>query len=180
MKGLIFREFLNFVETKMTYATVDKLILKCKPQSGGAYTTIGTYDPEEIFCLLEALSQETDIPPSDLLKAYGEFMFGRFADYYPHFFKKKTSTFDFLPLVESSIHADVKKFYSDAELPHFQCTLMAPDRFEMIYTSPRLLTDFAEGLIRGCIHYHRENIELKREDIPVTSGSKAKFTLIKR
>ena len=180
MKGIIFKEFLNFVEDRTSYAMVDKIILKSGVASDGAYTTIGTYDPKEMFQLLEALSKEINMPTNQLLQQYGEYLFGKFVMRYKKFFKEKMTTFQFLSSVEMYIHPDVKKFYNDAELPHFQCEEISPKEFIMIYTSSRPLTDLAHGLIKGCINYHKENIEIICEEISVKNGAKCKFTLIKR
>ncbi|MDF1930095.1 hypothetical protein PGH45_08495 [Legionella pneumophila] len=49
----------------------------------------------------------------------------------------------------------------------------------MIYTSSRPLADFAEGLIRGCIKYHKENMTIVRENLPAKTGFKVRFVLTK-
>ncbi|HAT8152712.1 TPA: guanylate cyclase, partial [Legionella pneumophila] len=43
----------------------------------------------------------------------------------------------------------------------------------------RSLADFAEGLIRGCINYHRENISIVRENLSAKTGFKVRFILTK-
>lgn len=179
MKGIIFRGFLDFVETSSSYEMVDKIILKCNLPSGGAYTTIGTYDTNELFHLVKAFSEETNIPVSTLFQQYGEYMFNKFVTDYPLFFNKASNTFEFLTNVETHIHQEVRKIYPDASLPHFQCEALSPNIFVMVYTSSRHLADLAEGLIKGCIKHHKENIVVQREDIAVDSGSKAIFTLTK-
>ncbi len=180
MKGLIFNEFLAFVEQTMTYDMVDKIILKSNIESGGAYTSIGTYDPQEFFKLLTALSEETGTSKKQLLITYGEHLFGVFATDYPQFFKNSGSVFQFLCTVEAHVHAEVKKYYSDASFPHFRCKTVPPNTLIMEYRSPRHLADLAEGLIRGCIHFHQENIDIIRESMPVKQGEKAQFILTKR
>jgi hypothetical protein len=42
MKGMIFNEFLELEESSLTYNMVDKIILDCDLDSGGAYTSIET------------------------------------------------------------------------------------------------------------------------------------------
>jgi len=164
----------------MSYDLVDKIIMKSNLKSGGAYTSIGTYDANEFLRLISSLSEETKQPANEILIAYGVHLFKIFSLKYPQFFTRKTSVFEFLANVEPCIHMEVKKFYIDADLPHFQSTALSPDKFVMLYTSSRPLADLAEGLIKGCIDYHQENIEVRREDIPVNKGAKAKFTLTKR
>lgn len=179
MKGLIFTEFLNFVEETMSYDMVDKILVNTKLPSGGFYTSIGTYDHKELLLLLDNLSKETKLPASTLLSHYGEFLFEHFIKQYPQFFHTKTTTFHFLNSIENYIHIEVKRFYPESELPHFQCETISPSKFILTYTSTRPLADLAEGLIRGCVRYHKENIQLSREDLPTKVGAKARFTLVK-
>lgn len=87
--------------------------------------------------------------------------------------------FQFLEELETHIHFEVKKLYDHTELPHFECQYLSPNQLEMIYTSSRSLADFAEGLIRGCINYHRENISIVRENLSAKTGFKVRFILTK-
>lgn len=68
-------------------------------------------------------------------------------------------------MVESYIHMEVKKLYSDAELPSFICVSPNPGRLEMTYRSARNLPDLAEGLIQGTADYFNERVEINRESI---------------
>ncbi len=179
MKGIIFNEFLEFVEKTMSYDMVDKIILKADLPSKGAYTRIGTYNSYELFELVSALHEETNIPIKDILYRYGIYLFSIFILKYPQFFQAQTTVFEFLDGIESHVHIDVKKFYPDADLPYFETTYVSPNQFIMVYTSSRPLADLAEGLIQGCINYHNEKINIKREDIEVSRGTKAKFILTK-
>lgn len=179
MKGLIFTEFLNFVEQTMSYDMVDKILINTPLASGGTYTSIGTYDHQELLLLLETLSKESKLPKNILLIQYGEFLFEDFLKFYPQFFQTKTSTFHFLSSIENYIHIEVKRFYPESELPHFKCETLSPTKFVITYTSKRPLADLAEGLIKGCIRYHHENIQLNRQDFSIKEGAKAQFTLIK-
>jgi hypothetical protein len=47
----------------------------------------------------------------------------------------------------------------------------------MTYRSPRPFTDFAEGLIMGCIKHFGERINVEREDLPTENGAAARFML---
>jgi hypothetical protein len=96
MKGVIFTEFLDFVETRSGYETVDAILEKAAPASGGAYTAVGNYHFSELVALLAALSQITGTPLPELLSAYGRHLFGRFACLYPAFFETIHDPFEFL------------------------------------------------------------------------------------
>ncbi|HAT7769653.1 TPA: guanylate cyclase [Legionella pneumophila] len=179
MKGIIFNEFLNFVEKSESYTLVDQIIMDSHLKSHGAYTSIGTYSPKELFQLVKALGVKNGKPTSVILQEYGEYLFEVFAKKYTQFFREKKTVFQFLEELETHIHFEVKKLYDHTELPHFECQYLSPNQLEMIYTSSRSLADFAEGLIRGCINYHRENISIVRENLSAKTGFKVRFILTK-
>ncbi len=166
MKGIVFSEFLDMVEDKFSIETTERLIDEVKPPSGGAYTTVGTYDPQEMVDLVAKLSEITSISVPDLLKTFGRHLLMRFVEIFPDFFEGVTSALDFLPLVESYVHLEVKKLYNDAELPSFTCVSPNPGRLEMTYRSVRNLPDLAEGLILGTVDHFNERVEVRRESIP--------------
>jgi hypothetical protein len=166
MKGIVFSEFLDMVDEKFSIETSERLVDEVNPPSGGAYTTVGTYDPQEIVDLVAKLSEITSISVPDLLKTFGRHLLTRFAVIFPEFFEGVTSVLDFLPMVDSYVHLEVKKLYNDAELPSFTCVSPYPGRLEMTYRSVRNLPDLAEGLILGTADHFNERVEVKRESIP--------------
>lgn len=166
MKGIVFSEFLDMVDQKFSIEMSERLIDEVELSSGGAYTTVGTYNAQEIVDLVVKLSEITNIPVADLLKTFGRYLLSRFAEVFPQFFVDVTSVSNFLPLVDSYVHLEVQKLYVDAELPSFTCTSPNPNRIEMIYHSARNLPDLAEGLILGAAEHFGELVEIKRESIP--------------
>ena len=89
--------------------------------------------------------------------------------------------FGLLRELDSHIHREVRKLYSDAELPSFTHRQIGDDRMELVYTSRRSLADFALGLIEGCIAYFNEAIDVERVDLPEDEhGAHARFTLTRR
>ena len=166
MKGIVFSEFFNMVDERFSIEMSERLIDEVKPSSGGAYTTVGTYDTQEIVDLVVKLSEITKISTPDLLKEFGRYLLGRFAKTFPQFFREETSTLEFLSKVESYVHLEVKKLFSDTELPSFTCVSPFLGRLEMEYRSTRNFQDLAEGLILGTADHFNEHIEVKRESIP--------------
>jgi len=165
MKGMVFTEFLEMVEDKFSLELCDSMIEQAATESDGVYTSVGTYDHQEMVALVEALSALTNVPVPQLLKVFGEHLLGRFVAKFPQFFDGASSTFDFLPRVESFVHLEVKKLYPDAELPSFSFAEIGPGRMEMTYKSSRGLADVAEGLIIGTMKHFGESLDLKRTDL---------------
>ena len=96
MKGVVFSEFIEMVEDKFSPEIADRIIAQADLPSGGAYTTVGTYDHAEILSLVTCLSEETKIAPNDLVLTFGRYMFSRFHAVHPAFFTGLNSAFDFL------------------------------------------------------------------------------------
>ncbi|WP_127581275.1 heme NO-binding domain-containing protein [Paenibacillus koleovorans] len=180
MKGMVFTTFLEMVEERFSPQMADKIIELAELPSGGAYTSLGTYSHEEIISLVVQLSKQTDIPVSDLVRVFGEYMFGQLAAGYPQFVAANKSVYDFLLKVDSYIHVEVRKLYPDAELPGFSYETPSPGVMVMTYRSSRPFADLAEGLIVGAIKHFEEDITLERENLEDAGGTAARFTMTKR
>jgi len=155
MKGIIFTEFTEMVESRFGLTCIDALILECDLPSKGIYTAVGTYPHQELVQLLMALSKYTAIEPPQLLEEFGTHLFYRFSDLYPHLFLDATSAFDFLESVENYIHVEVFKLYPDAELPHFKCERLGEYTMTMLYQSDKSMGHLAIGLIKGALTYFK-------------------------
>jgi hypothetical protein len=178
MKGIVFTEFLNLVETKFGYEMVDQIILESNLPSKGIYTNIGTYEHAEMVQLVTALSRHTEIPVPDLLKSYGIHFFPILGNGYSHFLTGVKSGFELLESIEHYIHVEVIKLYPDAELPKFDSKRLDENTLEMIYHSQRKMADFAEGLMRSAFEHYNEKVMIERENLE-EDGSKVRFILKK-
>ena len=177
MKGVVFTEFLEMVEETFSDEMADRIIDASDLPSQGAYTSLGTYDHHELIQLVTHLSQTTGISKSELITKFGEHLFQRFVKSFPQFFENTSHAFDFLKHLESYIHMEVRKLYSDAELPQFTYESPNPDTLIMNYSSSRPLGDLAEGLIIGCIKHFDNKIDIVRENLPDKSRTQVCFIL---
>lgn len=180
MKGVVFTEFLEMVESKMGLETADRIIEECDLPSGGVYTSLGTYDHQEMVQMVVRLSQISNTPVPDLLKIFGHHLLGRFVVGYPVFFAEATGSFDVLSRIEDYIHVEVRKLYPDAELPTFQVDKPGPEQLHLTYRSSRPFADLAEGLIKGCIEHFKENIAIQRFDLDDKNNTAARFELTRQ
>ena len=178
MKGIVFTEFLDMVESRWGYDMVDKIIEASTLESNGIYTSVGTYHHSEIVQLLTNLSHNTDVDPAILLKAFGEYLFDTFLKTYPMFFESEKDAFGFLKSIDSHIHVEVQKLYPDATLPKFETEENEEGALVMTYKSERKMAALAEGLIEKSIaHYgHPHSIDIHHL---VEDGSQVEF-IIKR
>ncbi|QHV96513.1 heme NO-binding domain-containing protein [Spirosoma endbachense] len=178
MKGIVFTEFLEMIEEKFDYKLVDQLLTESDLPSGGTYTTIGTYDHLEMVTLVSKLSEHTHIPVPDLLRSYGRYMFITFTKSYRPFVDRSDSAFSLLNSIQHYIHVEVKKIYPDAELPHFTVEQPTENHLRMYYESERKLSDFAYGLIDGCLAYFGEKATITKTNL-TDDGSHVLFDIVK-
>ena len=165
MKGIVFVEFIEMVDSQFSVEMSERLIQMSNLPSKGVYTSVGTYNSNEMLTLLDNLSNLVRIPTGDLLKEFGRHLFKRFLMNFPVFFRGINSAFEFLSRVEKVVHLEVRKLYQDAELPTFVSTFPKPDRLHLKYQSSRNLPDLAEGLILACIDHYKERLSVERQNL---------------
>lgn len=178
MKGIVFTEFIDMVESKFGFGMMDDIIESSNLPSGGIYTAVGTYDHTEMVQLVVELSKRTEIPVNELLKIYGKHLFGVLMQSYAHFFPNIQSAFDLFEQIDSHIHVEVLKLYPDAELPKFDTIRINDSTIEMLYQSERKMADFAYGLIEAAIEYYHEEADIEVNQLN-ESGSLVKFIISK-
>lgn len=180
MKGIVFSEFIELVEDKFGFEMADDIIDKSNLASGGAYTSVGTYDHKELLQLVTHLSQQTGISVEALVKVFGEHLLVRFSEGYPIFFESVTTCFEFLDSIENKVHVEVKKLYPEAELPTFDSQIESEQKMTLIYTSKRPFSALAYGLIKGASTYFNEQIEINMEDQSTPELTRVVFSLMKQ
>ncbi len=168
MKGVVFTEFLDFVEGAMGDEIVDDMIERANLPSGGSYTAVGKYDYEEMASLVTELAQLSGKPVPELLQAFGTHLLGRFHEGFPQFFEGKQDTLDMLESVEGHIHVEVRKLYPDAELPTLDARREGPDKLVVRYSSCRPLGDLCIGLIEGCAQHFGDSLTVTH--VPTADG----------
>jgi hypothetical protein len=179
MKGVIFTEFLAFIEQEFDLLMVDHLVSATRPASGGAYTAVGTYEAGELMAMVFELSRKLGVPAADLVKAFGRHLFRYFVSSHAVTMGEVRTTEELLASVENRIHVEVRKLFPDAELPTIGFEQIDLQTSVVLYQSKRPLADLAEGLIAASIDHFKEPIAIKREDLPPRNGTHVKFTLVR-
>jgi len=147
MKGIIFTEFLDLVEEKFGLEMVDKIIEQSDLDSGGIYTSVGTYEFSEMLQLISHLSANTDISVDDLLMVYSEHLFAVLVKSHPDLVSHYESPMDLLASIENHIHVEVQKIYPDAQLPSFELEERTESSLVLIYKSDKALYVLGKGLM---------------------------------
>ncbi len=177
MKGIVFTEFLEMVETTFGLQTVDTIIQNANLPSEGVYTSVGTYDFNEMVSLLTELNIETGITQENLLYSFGHFLFGSLTKAHPEVVASYKSPIALLNCIEDHIHVHVKKLYPDAELPEFKILSKTDRTLEMIYSSSRGLYALAHGLIVKTFEHFGKMVKVDYKLLN-ENGTEVKFTLV--
>lgn len=177
MKGLVFTEFLDMVEGAFGLAVKHRVIAAAGGGHDGAYTAVGQYDHAELVAMIGQLSAESNLSQRELMIAFGHHIFGVFLQSFGTFFSRSSSAIEFLSRIDSYIHVEVRKLYSEAELPNFSYPPCGEGSLIMEYRSPRPMAAFAEGLILATIKYYGTPMVVVVEDLGEGAGRAARFTL---
>lgn len=181
MKGVVFTEFMEMVESRMGLDMLDRIITEAALPNDGAYTSVGTYDHAELVRLVTALSNATGLSTPQLIFIFGEQLFQRFSVSYPALFSDANTVFEFLSRIDGVIHVEVRKLYPDAQLPKLECEQASANELTVLYSSPRGFGDLAAGLIAGCIKHFDEPISVTRTDLEkLDACHRVRFDLVRR
>jgi hypothetical protein len=179
MKGIIFCEFLEMAEETFGIVVVDEVLETTELPSGGIYTSVGTYDHQELIAMVIRLSQITKTPLPDLLQTYGQNLFGKLMETLPQFIPQNQDCFEFIKAIDSYIHVEVRKLYPDAELPHLRCDEVDDNKLLLHYSSCRPFAKVAEGLLLGCADYFNNAFTLSVADSEQPSDHEISFQLLR-
>ena len=177
MKGIIFTEFLEMVESKFGLETADAIIESANLPSQGIYTSVGTYDFNEMVSLITELGTITDIELGELIYTFGHYLFASLGNAHPEVIQSYNSPLALLYSIEDHIHVHVQKLYPDAELPTFKILEKTDTSLTMVYCSTRGLHRLAHGLIEKAFeHFNKTatvSYELLKED-----GTEVQFHIV--
>lgn len=178
MKGIVFTEFLDLVEEKFGLEVVDEIITKSNLESGGVYTSIGTYSFSEMLQLLQHLSKNTGISIDNLLLVYAEHFFSVIENSYPGLLATYKDPIEMISSIENHIHVEVRKIYPDAELPTFEVIEKTDDSLVMIYKSSRAMHHFGLGLMNKTFEHFNSTATIVLEKLK-DDGTEVKFIINK-
>jgi hypothetical protein len=178
MKGIVFTEFLDLVETKFGLEMVDKIIYQSKLESEGVYTAIGTYSFSEMLQLLTNLSQNTGISTDNLLLVYAEHFFSIIERSYPGLLATYKDPIEMLASIEDHIHVEVQKIYPEAELPTFVVEEKTENSIIMVYKSSRAMHHFGLGLMNKTFEHFNSSATIELEKIK-EDGTEVRFIVKK-
>ncbi len=178
MKGIVFTELVEFVEDQFGYEIADEMLEASMLQHKGAYTQGGNYPYEELVSITTRLSELVDLSVETLIEGYARQLFSRIVMLYPKITDGFRSVLEFISVVDTFIHPEVKKLYPEAELPTFHLVSLEKNRLVIDYYSTKPLYPMAVGLMLGASDYFKQTIEVDYEINALSYESSARFTVI--
>lgn len=180
MKGVVFKSFEAFIEERWSDNLSDQALSVDGLSTAGAYTTVGDYPHSDIITMAAFVAQKAGIPVSELVRDFGEYLFHVLAGAHADLVASFSSCIDLLSSIESVIHRDVRKLYSNAQLPRFDVENRDGDHsLRLVYRSARPFADLAEGLIAGAFDHYgvKGKSSLVRYDVS-SDGTHAIFEIV--
>ncbi|WP_343670120.1 heme NO-binding domain-containing protein [Chitinophaga sp.] len=153
MKGIIFNITESFITERFGDDVFDEIIESCSLTTREPFVSPGTYSDEDFIQIVTAASRKLNISTADFFKQLGHFAFFKLAGFYPQFVQSFSHPKEFLQTVDSIIHVEVRKLYSDTYLPVISYSSPAPNVLVITYFSQRKLYALMEGLIAGVADY---------------------------
>lgn len=177
MKGIIFTEFMELVETKFGLEVLDEVL--DRSEDSGVYTSVGSYDHRALVKLIIELSKITGVSSEELQRVFGEYVFKNLYASLPanaSLFQCDTC-FQFIRHVEDYIHIEVKKLYPEAKPPKFEFINESQTELIFDYKSARCMAHVCLGLIEGCAHYFNQSVIIEMQP-QNTDSSHVRFTVM--
>ena len=160
MKGIIFIALNEVIEDNFGLTVWDEVLQEVQPESEGIYISAESYSDQELFALVGALSTKLAIPVPTLIATFGEALFPKLAHKFPVFLEKQPSLKHFLMTIHDVIHVEVKKLFTEPNLPTIEYIDPGNDGLTMIYRSKRKLCHLSEGLIKGAANEFKTSVSI--------------------
>ena len=160
MKGIVFTTFNDMVEKEAGIDVWESVLAAVDPESGGIYTAVEDFPDSELMSMVAELSRQIDTPQTELIEAFGEYLFHALTTKHPAFADEEPDFLNFLKSIDDVIHKEVKKLYQNPNLPSLKWEQPDPQTLIIFYRSPRKLCALAVGLIRGAAEHYDVNFEL--------------------
>jgi hypothetical protein len=162
MKGIVFNIFEDFITENFGIETWNEVLEKAELRSGKIFVAPASYPDDDFLSLVTTAVDLKGLDLSEAVRMFGRYTFGKLAERYSELVSPYRTAKDFLLKVDSIIHVEVKKLFSDAEPPSFTYEDPAKDRLIMHYNSRRRLCLFMEGLLEGVAEHFKTRIDYRQ------------------
>jgi hypothetical protein len=173
MKGIVFNLLEEVVTKQYGAATWDQLLEDA--DLNGAYTSLGSYDDDEIVRLVGVAATALNLPAQDVLRWFGRHAMPLLANRYPAFFTGHADTRSFLLTLNNIIHPEVRKLYPGATTPVFDFDTASYHELVIGYNSERKMCALADGFMQGAAEYYHEKAAITQSQCMHDGAAKCVF-----
>lgn len=177
MKGIIFNLLEDMIVEKWGDDVYEDILATTALQSKDPFVAPGTYPDADLMALVMAVSKRFNMTVPDVLRNFGRFCLPKLLERYPHFAAKFSHPKDFLASIDSVVHVEVNKLYSQVETPSFQYQSPDADTLIIVYKSKRKLCHFMEGLLDGVAEYFKQPFSYKQNQCLLQGADCCNFEL---
>ncbi len=175
MKGVVFNLLQQVITAEYGPDAWDDLVDEAGVS--GAYTSLGSYEDEEIERLLDVAAQTLSLSRAAVLRWFGQQAMPLLAEAYPDFFRPHSSARTFVAGVNSIIHAEVRKLYVGAECPHFNIRETEAGALAMDYRSSRNMCALAQGFVEGAARFYCEEVDFRHVACVEDGAERCRFEI---
>lgn len=161
MHGMIFAELKKYVHRSFGEAAWQRISEQAGVTRMSNLAT-ESYPDEELFALIDAAVELSNVPREQLLPQFGAFMVPDLMKVFGAFVDRRWKAMDMLEHTESVIHRAVRLQDEKAEPPKLRITRDAPDSVTIVYTSPRRLCGVGIGIIEGVGAHYGEQLAVQQ------------------
>lgn len=162
MKGIIFNITESFIIDKFGEDAYDAIMNASKLETDQPFVGPGTYPDKDLMEIVVNAAKYTEMSPGEFLKQLGKYSFFKLAERHPGYVAPHNHPKDFLKTVDGVVHVEVRKLYTETQLPTFTYSEPSPNQLVITYFSKRKMYDFMEGLIEGVAEYFKHPIKQER------------------
>lgn len=142
-----------------------------------AFVSMESYDDSITYSLVQAGSAALDMPPEDILRAFGEYwVLVTAAEGYPELMQAAGSTLpEFLGNLDQ-LHTRVLMTFPELRPPSFNCKEVKPGELTVTYMSERVgLEPMVVGLLEGLGKHFNTPVDVTMIEMAEGSGSATDF-----
>jgi hypothetical protein len=158
MKGIIINIFEEFICNSFGEDAWDRVLHESKAETD-VFVGPKTYSDEKFMQLLMTSVSLFRLPWDVAVRSYGKFIFPHLIKLAPYLVEKYQTPEEVLLNLDGIIHAEVKKFLSEAQPPKFIVKNLDGDRLSVEYISERNLCLLVEGLLEGLAEHYGSGVD---------------------
>ena len=128
-----------------------------KTGANSAYDRHKNYPASEMFLIIKALADHTELPENTVKEMFGEHLVPKLLTLYRSHIRPEWKTFEMLENTELVMHQAVRKQENEANPPVLNISRVHDKLLIIDYFSKRRMASLAVGIIKGIAQFYNES-----------------------